>query len=320
MRAGNLRILGIAVDSPPGKRLTKWTRSLDPTRLANCASGWNDVKGAGDVHDIHAYPGPSSPDPEPARAAVLGEFGGLGLGVDGHTWTDKTWGYRGTASQADLTLKYERLLARAWDLKDQKGLSAAIYTQITDVETEANGLLTYDRAIVKVDAARVTAVNQGQIASIPIIREIVPTARSAAQTWRTTGHPPEGGWFRPDFDDAAWIEARGGFGSKGTPGAVIGTEWTSPDIWLRRAFTLPEGDTSKLVLLVHHDEDAEVYLNGVLAAQINGYGTEYEEHAISEEARATLRPGGRNLIAVHCHQTGGGQFIDAGLANVGTSR
>jgi hypothetical protein len=63
-------------------RLTRWTQSLDSTRLVNCASGWNDVHGAGDVHDFHVYPGPSSPDPEPTRAAVLGEFGGLGLGVD----------------------------------------------------------------------------------------------------------------------------------------------------------------------------------------------------------------------------------------------
>jgi hypothetical protein len=244
---------------------------------------------------------------------VLGEFGGLGLGVDGHTWTDKTWGYRGTASQDDLTLKYERLLARAWDLKDREGLSAAIYTQITDVETEANGLLTYDRAVVKVDAARVTAVNRGQTASIPIVREVVPTSRTAAQTWRHTGKQPAADWFQPSFDDASWTEAPGGFGTRGTPGAVVGTEWKSPDIWLRRTFTLPGGDPSKLLLLVHHDEDAEVYLNGVLAARMSGYISEYDELSISDQARAALRPGGQNLIAVHCHQTRGGQYIDAGL-------
>jgi hypothetical protein len=89
------------------------------------------------------YPGPAAPQPEPNRAGVLGEFGGLALRVDGHTWSAKSWGYRGTRDQEDLTRKYERLWQKAWGLKDKQGLSAAIYTQITDVETEANGLLTY---------------------------------------------------------------------------------------------------------------------------------------------------------------------------------
>jgi hypothetical protein len=301
-------------------RLTAWTKAYDPTRLADCASGWNDVAGAGDVHDIHAYPGPSSPDPEPARAAVLGEFGGLGLGVDGHTWADKTWGYRGTASRDDLTSKYERLLARAWDLKDQKGLSAAIYTQITDVETEANGLLTYDRAIMKVDLVRAAAVNRGRLESNPFVREVVPTARVAAQTWRYSLEEPPAGWQQPSFHEASWHEGKSGFGTRGTPGAVVRTEWSSPDIWLRRSISVPEGDTSRLLLLVHHDEDAEVYLNGVLAARLNGYGTEYEEVPIAREARATLRPGAPNVLAVHCHQTRGGQYIDVGLGTLERGR
>src|SRR5262249_24866080 len=87
-------------------RLTNWTKKHDPSRLVNCASGWNDMS-VGDVHDIHVYPGPGSPKPEPARAVVLGEFGGLGLGVEGHTWTNqKNWGYQNMRSRADLTRKY----------------------------------------------------------------------------------------------------------------------------------------------------------------------------------------------------------------------
>src|SRR5262249_25963362 len=89
-------------------RITAETKRYDPSRLVNGARGGNAHKGVGDVHDIHIYPGPGSPQPEPARAAVLGEFGGLGLGVDGHTWAKKPWGYRGTASSEDLTRKYER--------------------------------------------------------------------------------------------------------------------------------------------------------------------------------------------------------------------
>src|SRR5262249_24277115 len=90
------------------KRITEWTKQYDPSRLVNCASGWSD-RGVGDVHDIHVYPGPGSPKPEEQRAAVLGEFGGLGLATPGHMWTSKHWGYQGTQDSADLTRKYERL-------------------------------------------------------------------------------------------------------------------------------------------------------------------------------------------------------------------
>jgi hypothetical protein len=295
-------------------RLTNWVKQRDPSRLADCASGWNDMA-VGDVHDIHVYPGPGSPAPEAKRAAVLGEFGGLGLGVDGHTWTDKTWGYQGTKSQADLTRKYEKLLRRAWQLQEEHGLSAAIYTQITDVETEANGLLTYDRAVIKVDVERTAAVNRGDFTHIPQPVTVVPTSQQKGLTWRYTLEKPEGGWFKPGFDDTAWKEGPGGFGTRGTPGAVVRTEWKTDDIWLRREFTLPERQLGELVLLLHHDEDAEVYLNGVLAARVPGFITEYEETPISVEARAALKPG-KNLMAIHCKQTTGGQYIDAGLVEM----
>ncbi|KAB2641736.1 MAG: glycoside hydrolase family 2 [Verrucomicrobia bacterium] len=136
-------------------------KTLDPSRLVNNASG-NDDKNCGDVIDKHSYPGPESPKPEANRAAVLGEFGGLGLPVDGHTWSKKTWGYEGTKSIADLTTGYEKLLAKAWELNASAGLSAVIYTQFTDVETECNGLLTYDRALNKVLAERAAAANRGK--------------------------------------------------------------------------------------------------------------------------------------------------------------
>lgn len=141
--------------------LTAAVKALDPSRLVNNASG-NDDKNCGDVIDKHAYPGPESPKPEENRAAVLGEFGGLGLAIDGHRWTQKTWGYKGTQNIEDLTRGYEELLAKAWALKDEAGLSALIYTQLTDLETECNGLLTYDRAVNKVIAERAAAANTGK--------------------------------------------------------------------------------------------------------------------------------------------------------------
>jgi len=142
-------------------RYVETVKKWDPSRLVNNASGWSDAK-VGDVLDIHAYPGPAAPPPQPDRAGVLGEFGGLGLGVDGHTWTKKTWGYEGTASSADLTRRYEQLLQRVHGFRNSHALSAAVYTQITDVETECNGLMTYDRAVIKVDADKAAAANRGK--------------------------------------------------------------------------------------------------------------------------------------------------------------
>jgi hypothetical protein len=296
------------------ERVVGLVKKWDPSRLVDCASGWNDVKGVGDVHDIHVYPGPGSPDPEEKRAAVLGEFGGLGLKVDGHTWENKTWGYQGTKDSADLTHKYERLLKRVYELKDKPGLSAAVYTQTTDVETEANGLMTYDRAVVKVDAGRTAAANRGDFSKVPDFKVIVPTSRKDGQKWRylMESKAAPDGWEKPGFDDAKWQQGEGGFGTKGTPGAVVRTTWAGPDIWMRREITLPE-KWGKLMLLMHHDEDAEVYVNGVLAAKVSGYITDYDEFPISAEARKALKPG-KNLLAVHCHQTTGGQYIDVGIA------
>jgi hypothetical protein len=134
-------------------------RALDPTRLVNNASGWSD-RGVGDVHDVHAYPGPAAPENEAERAAVLGEFGGLGLPVADHTWQkEKNWGYRSFKTPEELTESYLGLLKQLGPLID-RGLAAAVYTQTSDVEIEVNGLLTYDRALIKMDMGRVAQANR----------------------------------------------------------------------------------------------------------------------------------------------------------------
>ena len=294
------------------KRVADWTKQYDPTRLVDAASGWTDRAGVGDLHDYHAYPRPKAPPLEAGRAGVLGEFGGLSLGVDGHMWTSKIWGYAGTASSAELTRKYERLLREGWDMKDSQGLNALVYTQLTDVETEANGLLTYDRAIMKVDLDRAAAVNRGDVSKVPVARTIVPTSEPSGLTWRYSTEKPSGAWYAAGFDDSAWKEGPGVLGTERTPGANVRTTWSTPDVWLRRTFDLPEVNPANLLLNVLHDEDAEIYLNGVLAATVKGHTGSYEELAIAPEAAAALKAG-KNTFAIHCHQTGGGQSIDAGL-------
>jgi hypothetical protein len=289
-------------------------KALDPSRLINNASG-NDDKQCGDVIDMHNYPGPGSPKPEAHRAAVLGEFGGLGLSVDGHTWSKQTWGYQGTQSIEDLTRNYEKLLVKAWMLNEKAGLSACIYTQLTDVETECNGVMTYDRAVNKVIPERGAAVNSGKLPPVPVIKEVVPTSQSKGVNWRYTFDQPAADWTKPGFRDSAWKEGPGGFGTEGTPGAVVRTQWKTADIWLRRQFDWPADKAAKPVLLVHHDEDVEIYINGVLAGKAGGFISDYEEMAMTPEGPAALKPG-KNVFAVHCHQTTGGQYVDVGIIGV----
>ncbi|HET7625821.1 MAG TPA: glycoside hydrolase family 2 TIM barrel-domain containing protein [Verrucomicrobiae bacterium] len=292
------------------ERLTSWLKAFDPSRLVDDASGWTD-KRVGDIMDVHSYPGPESPSSDGNRAAVLGEFGGLGLGWPGHTWSDKFWGYLPMADQKTLTERYFQLLDRVYILRNFFGLSAAVYTQTTDVETECNGLMTYDRRISKIEPATAFAVNIGKDRQSPA-SVIAPDALYGRVLWKyTTEHPPES-WFRSGFNDANWMEGLGGFGAKDTPGTMVNTEWKTPDIWLRREFTITNQDVRKARLQLHHDEDAEIYLNGVLAARATGYVTSYYEMEISPEAMAALKPG-INSMAVHCHQTSGGQFIDVGI-------
>ncbi len=144
------------------EEITNLIMTKDPTRLVNPASGWTD-RGVGDIHDIHAYPGPAMPEPEEKRAIVLGEFGGLGLPLEGHTWQQSdNWGYRSYTNSEELTTAYTDLLRELQGMID-RGLSAAVYTQTTDVEVEVNGLLTYDRAVVKMDPETVSRLAEGYL-------------------------------------------------------------------------------------------------------------------------------------------------------------
>lgn len=133
--------------------LTKAIKESDPTRLVSCASGWHDRK-LGDVRDIHAYPGPAMPKLEKERVAVLGEFGGLALPVEGHLWNSKGWGYAKMSSAEALMRKYDTM-NKLLQVFAGEGLCASVYTQLTDVESEVNGLMTYDRAVMKLPVAQV---------------------------------------------------------------------------------------------------------------------------------------------------------------------
>lgn len=296
-------------------RIVQLTRQHDSTRLVNNASGWTD-RNVGDVHDIHVYPGPSSPQPTNIRAAVLGEFGGLGLPMEGHTWQGKeNWGYRSFTDQPSLTAAYLDLVEHLRPLIGSPGLSAAVYTQTTDVETEVNGLMTYDRKVMKIPVDVAARAHKSLYLPPPQIKILAETSKQAGQTWRYVVEKPVEGWEKSGFDDSAWNAAPGGFGERSTPGSVVRTDWKTNDIWLRRTFDLKEKPAGELRFYVHHDEDCEIYLNGVLAAKMIGWTTDYRSFRMTPESIATLKSGA-NSMAVHCRQKTGGQYIDVGLVEV----
>lgn len=144
------------------EEITNWTMEYDPSRLINSASGGNYFE-VGHILDLHYYPDPAMPRPDifgKTRALVLGEFGGLGLPEDGHTWQEKdNWGYQSFKNQEELMARYQKLMDDLLPLLD-KGLSAAIYTQTTDVEVETNGLMTYDRKVIKFDEGKLKQLHQ----------------------------------------------------------------------------------------------------------------------------------------------------------------
>jgi hypothetical protein len=297
--------------------MTELTRRLDPGRLVVSASGWTD-RGTGDLIDWHAYPGPAAPSPEADRASFLGEFGGLGLPMPGHMWQKTGWGYRSYKTVQELTDGIVALFQNLRFLIHDPGLSGAVYTQTTDVEQEVNGLMTYDRALIKPNARELSRAVAALFLPPPQMRTIVPTSESAPQSWsyQTLGAPNAyPGFEKVGFDDSKWPRGPGGFGTEGTPGAVVRTTWASKDIWLRRSFHLGTEPILYPHVRIHHDEDVEVYLDGTLLLKRTGYTTGYVLVPIPRSEANRLTPG-QHTLAVHCRQTGGGQYVDVGIVDV----
>jgi hypothetical protein len=233
-----------------------------------------------------------------------------------------------TATLTGDTADFEALVAPAWqylnDTPDRVGVNDLYWTR-TGREVSMHARPVVGAFFIKLldqpalwrkyaGRDRTRAANWAPLPKPPQIQVVVPTSEKEGLPWRYTTARPADGWFAPGFDAGAWLEAPGGFGTPGTPSAVVRTRWDTADIWLRRELTLPAGPWRDLQLRVHHDEDFELYINGVLAISATGYSTSYEELPLTPAGKAALKPG-KNLLAVHCHQTGGGQYIDLGLVD-----
>jgi hypothetical protein len=175
--------------------------------------------------------------------------------------------------------------------------------------------MTYDREVVKIELSKLAAWNRGQLPPAPRITDVLPSAQVERGNWKYTTEQPGADWFKAGFNDSSWRTGPAGFGTSGTPGSTVRTTWNTGDIWLRRTFDAAAQGKGVLKLVIHHDEDAEVYLNGIKAASLSGFVSDYQTVEISPEAAAALKPTG-NVLAVHCRQTMGGQYIDVGLVRV----
>jgi len=174
--------------------------------------------------------------------------------------------------------------------------------------------MLYDQEIWTKYAARdkTQAAGWAPMPRPPKTEPFVPTSEREGLLWRYTTETPDKGWSDSGFDDSGWKEGAAGFGREGTPGAVVRTPWTTSDIWIRRSFTLEGPLPERAAMRIHHDEDAQVYLNGVKVLSCSAYTTDYEIYEIDGGVLCS----GENTLAIHCRQTNGGQYIDAGIDRI----
>ena len=266
-------------------------------------------------------------DPELARYDYLDDI----LRTTGETFLATTIGCaRCHDHKIDPILQkdYYSMLSFLSDITPH-GKDAANHVPIPSPEERAD----YERQMVA--KQRREAMLQGQIGAIekefldqlkqkhPDLKKRLAKPRAAneqvvladsietGQEWQFILRRPADNWFEIAFDDSRWKKGRGGFGTRGTPGSVVRTVWKSPEIWLRKDFRLGE-IPARLMLNIHHDEDADIYLNGKRITALQSHTVRYEQVDITAEAADVLQTG-RNTLAIHCRQTKGGQYIDAGL-------
>ena len=298
------------------------SKTYDPTPARRTTPAAGPMRGVGDVNDMHRYPGPGAPKPEAdarrrarrvrrprpaARRATPGR-------------AQANWGYRGfTTHDGARPTRTSTCSTRLHPLIGTPGLSAAVYTQTTDVEIEVNGLMTYDRARHQ---ARRRARPRREPRALHAAagdrdRFVDDLTRHAGRRGATRPPTPADGWMSPAFDDAAWTTGPGGFGTpqharRRRPHGVE----HAPTSGCAGSFELPAelhvGESAAPAAPRRGRRD----LHQWRAGREGRAGTRPTTNlALTPAGRAALRPG-RNTIAVHCHQTTGGQYIDVGLVDV----
>ncbi len=279
------------------KRIAKWTEERDPTRLVNAISGWTD-RNVGHFYDAHQYPGPGMALPQevPGRISVLGEYGGLGLPIKDHLWAPnaRNWGYITLDDRGKIALDYQELIYHLRPMI-QQGLAAAIYTQTTDVEIEVNGLMTYDREIIKIDPAFLRRIHS-DLYKQPSggLEALVPDGENEARI--------------------AKITLLTGDAERG-PSVLTKIPYDHPSgstVISERSFKLSQR-LSTLVLRIHANGPTKVFLNDklVLNRDLRPW-LHYDSYNLSEYTGHLLS--GQNIIRVETENTRKeGRIFDFGL-------
>ena len=310
------------------------TQAIDPTRPVYETSGWSHTVAEAEMRDNHDYN--QNPDSfhkrwmdffasskltVPARygasSADLGvpfmvsEFGGIGWSLNAG------WGYG--AAPKTLEEFYDRYDGLCKALLDNPDMYGFCYTQLTDIEQEQNGLYYYNRTN-KFDINRIYKGTQ-QESAFEKIGPQTPQPSSSKYDWKVlvassvdaerkpfqyTTDRPAGSWNKPSFDDSSWKSGLAPFGSD------CKTEWRTDDIWLRQEFKCNSTSFDTAAVVVAYDEDTEIYVNGKKIFTVTGHTNGFKVFEVTEALKGALKKGD-NTIAIHTHQTGGGQRIDAAI-------
>ena len=304
-------------------RVTQIVKDMDPTRLVTGGSGWFRSP-CGDVIDIHKYQSPAGTQPEGDRIGVCGEFGGLGYVIPGHLWDPdqkESSVYITCVDQKDYEKQYLALWKEAFDADENNGTSAAIYTEITDIEKEVNGLMTYDRKVIKANVDLLgKAIGKREFPPASTVKMVIPTSEKDPQEWSYTFEKPAEDWFKPDADLSGWQKGMGILGfTRNQAGLPMRTEWHTSDIWAVRKFEMPAEKLARPVLRTAYARNAKVYINGTKAIELKrGFMMLYTDIPLPPEAANLLKPG-ENTIAIHAQkkleEQPDNQFIDIGIGD-----
>jgi hypothetical protein len=321
------------------------TMAIDPTRPALEASGWMHTLPNPEVRDAHDYTGEperlrgkwldyfSSPPEGPLAPAryvgqtrsqadfgvpfMVSEIGGIGWATEGG------WSYGNGPKTIDEF--YRRYQGTINAMLDNPNLFGFCYTQLTDIEQERNGLYYYDRK-PKFDTNKLHAITSRQAAyerNEPTARQPVVTVVDAkwkvlvgavqdgklSTPYQYVTAKPADDWSAEGFDDTKW---KTGLAPFGHGGGKVRTDWATADIYLRKTFDYDGGDLRKGGVVIYYDEDTEVYVNGKKILGVSGFVGNYQLLMVTDLLRKALKKGA-NTLAVHTHQTSGGQYIDLAL-------
>ncbi|UGU15875.1 beta-galactosidase [Sinomicrobium kalidii] len=295
------------------ERVTKWVENYDPSRLTDSPSGWTD-RGVGDIIDVHLYPGPGMEFPEEKRAAVIGEFGGIGWAVNDHIWWNKkNWGYLTLKGQKEYKERFTALMRDLTGLKSF-GLSAAIYTQTTDVEGEVNGLMTYDRKVLKLPPEETRPLIAPLYKKPGRFRTIIPDSEHTPNAWKAA-YDVNPDWTGDLKQTKGWQEQKAPFSSYNNYFLPDGTAWkTRKDLCLFKTFDL-DRVPEEIILRYYLDKASmKVYLNGqpVTSEKHEGGRKRHYRNQLIANARKYLKRG-KNTMAIRVQPQNENHAFDLGL-------